>query len=50
MAAAKARGGVIGRLRQAACAVAGVVTFARLYLMPTLRHELPQSVRMRPAW
>ncbi|MEO8524690.1 MAG: magnesium-protoporphyrin IX monomethyl ester (oxidative) cyclase [Caldimonas sp.] len=50
MAAAKARGGVIGKLRQAGCAIAGVATFARLYFLPTLRHDLPHSVRMRPAW
>ncbi len=50
MAAAKARGGVLGRLRQAAGAVAGVATFARLYFLPVRRHDLPQGVRMRPAW
>ena len=50
MAAAKARGGVIGRLQQTGCALAGVTTFVRLYCMPTLRHDLPATVRMRPAW
>ncbi len=50
MAAAKARGGVVGRLQQAGCALAGVATFVRLYCMPTLRHDLPPTVRMRPAW
>ncbi|RZU02867.1 magnesium-protoporphyrin IX monomethyl ester (oxidative) cyclase [Rivibacter subsaxonicus] len=47
---AKARGGVIGRLRQAGWAAAGAATFARLYLMPVRRHALPQQVRLQPAW
>ena len=50
IAEAKARGGIVGRLRQAGCSLAGVATFARLYMLPTVRHEVPQSVRMQPAW
>jgi magnesium-protoporphyrin IX monomethyl ester (oxidative) cyclase len=50
LTAAKARGGVLGRLQQAGWAVAGVATFVRLYLLPTRRHELPRQVRMQPAW
>jgi magnesium-protoporphyrin IX monomethyl ester (oxidative) cyclase len=48
--AAKARGGVVGRLQQAGLAVAGALTFARLYLLPVKRHTLPQQVRVAPAW
>jgi magnesium-protoporphyrin IX monomethyl ester (oxidative) cyclase len=48
--AAKARGGLIGKLRQGALALAGVATFARLYLLPVRRHELPRDVRVAPAW
>jgi magnesium-protoporphyrin IX monomethyl ester (oxidative) cyclase len=48
--AAKARGGFIGRLQQARWAVAGAATFARLYLLPVNRHELPANVRVAPAW
>jgi magnesium-protoporphyrin IX monomethyl ester (oxidative) cyclase len=48
--AAKAQGGVIGKLRQAAWAVAGAATFARLYLLPVHRHALPAQVRVAPAW
>jgi magnesium-protoporphyrin IX monomethyl ester (oxidative) cyclase len=48
--AAKARGGVIGQARRIACAVAGAATFARLYLLPTKSHALPEQVRMAPAW
>ena len=50
MDAAKARGGLIGRLQQAGLAVAGVATFARLYFMPVHHHDLPEQVRMAPAW
>ena len=48
--AAKARGGVIGKLRQVGLALAGLATFARLYCLPVRRHALPQQVRMAPAW
>ena len=50
MDAAKARGGVVGKLQQARCGVKALVAFARLYLMPVQRHELPQQVRLAPAW
>ena len=50
MDAAKARGGVIGRLQQAALAVQGLVAFGRLYLLPVHRHDLPEQVRVAPAW
>ena len=49
-AAAKAQGGLVGRLKQAGWAMSGAATFARLYLRPVLRHDLPQQVRMAPAW
>ena len=48
--AAKARGGVIGKLRQAGLAIAGLATFTRLYCLPVRRHALPAQVRMAPAW
>jgi magnesium-protoporphyrin IX monomethyl ester (oxidative) cyclase len=47
---AKAQGGIKGRLTQAACALAGAATFARMYLLPVQRQELPQQVRVAPAW
>ena len=50
MDAAKARGGVLGKLQQASLAVQGSATFARLYFMPVKQHSLPQQVRMAPAW
>jgi magnesium-protoporphyrin IX monomethyl ester (oxidative) cyclase len=48
--AAKAQGGVLGFVKRAGWAVVGVATFARLYTLPMLRHELPAQVRMAPAW
>jgi magnesium-protoporphyrin IX monomethyl ester (oxidative) cyclase len=48
--AAKARGGVLAKLTQARCAVQAVGWYARLYVLPVKRHDLPQSARMAPAW
>ena len=50
IAAAKAQGGIVGTVKRGAWAVAGLATFARLYVLPTKRHDLPVSVRMHPAW
>jgi magnesium-protoporphyrin IX monomethyl ester (oxidative) cyclase len=48
--AAKAQGGVVGKIKQAGWALAGAATFARLYLLPVNKHELPAQVRVAPAW
>ena len=48
--AAKARGGLVGKLQQGVAAVQGLATFVRLYFLPVKHHELPQQVRMAPAW
>ena len=50
MDAAKARGGLWGRLQQAGCAAAAALTFARLYLHPVHRHDLPNQTRLAPVW
>jgi magnesium-protoporphyrin IX monomethyl ester (oxidative) cyclase len=47
---AKAQGGVIGFVKRAAWSVAGLATFARLYVLPTVPNELPAQMRMQPAW
>ncbi len=49
-AKAKARGGILGALTRAGCAVAAAGTFLRLYCLPVQRHDLPEQVRMAPAW
>ena len=48
--AAKAQGGIRGLLKQAGWAARGALTFGRLYLHPVKRHDLPQTVRVAPAW
>jgi magnesium-protoporphyrin IX monomethyl ester (oxidative) cyclase len=47
---AKAQGGVVGALKRAGCAVGGAATFARLFLLPVKRHDLPDQVRVAPVW
>jgi magnesium-protoporphyrin IX monomethyl ester (oxidative) cyclase len=48
--AAKRRGGILGWAQRAAWSVAGVAVFARLYLLPVVKSELPASVRLAPSW
>lgn len=48
--AAKAQGGVFGRIRQAFHTVRGALTFARLYTLPVVRHDVPENVRLAPTW
>ena len=48
--AAKARGGVMGKLAQAGLAAQAALTFGRLYLLPVNRHDLPAQVRVAPSW
>lgn len=48
--AAKARGGLVGALRRIGLAAAATAVFARLYLLPVHKHDLPGEVRMAPAW
>jgi magnesium-protoporphyrin IX monomethyl ester (oxidative) cyclase len=47
---AKAQGGVFGAIKRAGCALAGFGVFARLYVLPTHNHALPERIRMAPAW
>ena len=48
--AAKARGGLMGKLAQVGLAAQAALTFGRLYVMPVHRHELPAQVRVVPTW
>ncbi len=50
LTAAKKRGGLVGRLQQAAWAARGLATFARLYFVPVVHNELPSNVRAVAAW
>jgi magnesium-protoporphyrin IX monomethyl ester (oxidative) cyclase len=46
----KARGGVFGRLKQAGAALRAAGHFARLFLHPVKRHDLPAEIRVAPSW
>jgi magnesium-protoporphyrin IX monomethyl ester (oxidative) cyclase len=48
--AAKARGGIGGWVKRIGIGTAAVATFARLYVLPAKRNEIPKQVRMAPAW
>lgn len=48
--AAKARGGVVGRVKQAGLSLAAALSFGRLYCLPVRRHDLPADARLAPTW
>jgi magnesium-protoporphyrin IX monomethyl ester (oxidative) cyclase len=50
IAAAKVRGGVLGRIHRLGLGLAAAATFARLFLPPSKRNALPENARMAPAW
>jgi magnesium-protoporphyrin IX monomethyl ester (oxidative) cyclase len=48
--AARERGGLMGRLARVGLAARGALVFARLYFLPTRTNQLPEQVRVAPAW
>jgi magnesium-protoporphyrin IX monomethyl ester (oxidative) cyclase len=46
----KARGGVLGGLKRAACAAGAAFTFARMYFQRARTNELPHQMRVAPTW
>ena len=50
IADAKTQGGLMGRLKRAWLSVAAAAAFGRLYLIPAKKNELPQVIRLQPAW
>ena len=50
IAAAKAKGGAIARIRRTGLALAAAANFARLYALPVRRHTMPRRVRLAPSW
>jgi magnesium-protoporphyrin IX monomethyl ester (oxidative) cyclase len=48
--AAKAKGGLTGKLLQAGCTIEAAVGFARLYLLPSKSNKLPADIRLAPVW
>lgn len=49
-AAAERQGGLGGRFRRLGLGLAAGAAFLRLFVLPTKRNELPQQVRLAPAW
>jgi len=47
---AKAQPGISGRLRRLGLTLSAGFTFAKLYLRPVKRHDMPADVRLQPAW
>jgi magnesium-protoporphyrin IX monomethyl ester (oxidative) cyclase len=47
---AKARGGVVGRLKGALCAGAAAFVFTELFLLPSKPNALPTDIRLAPVW
>jgi magnesium-protoporphyrin IX monomethyl ester (oxidative) cyclase len=50
MAAARAEGGLGGRVKRFSLGLAAGATFLKLYLMPGRKAPLPADVRLAPAW
>jgi magnesium-protoporphyrin IX monomethyl ester (oxidative) cyclase len=50
MTEAKARGGIMGKLKAAGLGIYAGVAFARLYLHPAEKHELPEDFMLAPTW
>ena len=50
IAAARSRGGLVGRARALGLQLRVVATFLALYFLPTKRNTLPEQARLSPAW
>ena len=48
--AAKAQGGLAGRIKTAVHCASAALTFAQIYLIPARSNELPAQSRLQPAW
>ena len=50
IADAKARSGFRARLKRLLLPLAAAAAFGRLYLLPASKNDLPQEIRLQPAW
>ena len=50
MRTAKERGGIAGAFGKLRWGASAVATFARLYALPTISNERPETSRLQPAW
>jgi magnesium-protoporphyrin IX monomethyl ester (oxidative) cyclase len=47
---ARARGGLLGALKNVALTLDAGVTFVRMYALPAKHEALPGQVRLAPSW
>ena len=47
---AKQQGGLVGLMKRGVLSIAAAAAFARLYTLPVISHEEPDTVRMVPSW
>lgn len=50
IADARAKGGIVGKIKRVGLAAAAAVTFARLYMLPSKKNVLPREICLQPAW
>jgi magnesium-protoporphyrin IX monomethyl ester (oxidative) cyclase len=50
IADARAKGGMIAKVKSAGLAVGAALTFARLFLLPVRSNSLPRDICLQPAW
>jgi magnesium-protoporphyrin IX monomethyl ester (oxidative) cyclase len=50
MDSARHQGGPIGAIKRAGLSVAAAGVFARLFVLPAVHNELPETSRLQPAW
>jgi len=50
MAAAEKQGGITGKVKKAYYGVRAFGKFARLYMLPTIKNEIPETSRLVPSW
>ena len=48
--AARAQGGIVGKIKNAGLTLGAAVTFARMFFIPVKHNEMRPEVRMVPAW
>ena len=50
MQKAEKQGGIVGKAKKAGLMAAAATNFARLYMLPTIKNEIPETSHLVPAW